>query len=390
MESHTARTGRDRLHGIDAARAIAIFGMFAVHIFSFGDVRWSDPHTYPALIIGHSAPTFVMIAGISIALFTGGVTPVTGDELVHARHTLLVRACLIALLGGILQMIGSPVLIILLVYGFLFAASIPLISVSPRRLLRAALIIAVVMPIAMPLLHAVVGAWGAPYYVLPEILFNGGYPLLTWSCYFLVGLGLGRLDLSARQMANTLIIRGAAIASVAYLSVAALVPIRNALDPAGTAPTPNEFLAPFERPGEGFLWTPANLTGLIAGDPHSSTPFDLFGSTGISLVLIGLCLKVFHSPGVLSWPLRAVGRMPLTIYIAHVIALSVLTPKSHAAPGQDPQWSDFSIWVAFMAISLVGAAWWLSYHRRGPVEGWIANIALRSAGPPKRDLVQDP
>ncbi|MFW0790237.1 DUF418 domain-containing protein [Gordonia sp. CPCC 205333] len=389
MKPQTTEDKPVRLHGIDAARAVAIVGMFAVHIFTFGDVRWADPLTYTSLVVGHAAPTFVMLAGISIALYTGGPTPVTGDELVHARHTLLVRACLIGLLGGILQMIGSPVTIILLVYGFLFVVSLPLLTVSPRRLLRAAVVLAIVMPVAMPLLHAAVGAWGMSYYVLPEILFNGGYPALTWCCYFLVGLALGRIELSDEHVVNTLIVRGAVIAAAAYVSAAAVSPIRTALDPDGTAPSPARFQAPLEHAGEGFLWTPANLTGLLTGGSHTSTPFDIFGSTGISLVVIGLCLKVFHSPGVLSWPLRAAGRMPLTLYTAHIVALLVLDRLWPSESGENPPWAPFSTWLAFAVVSSLGAMWWLNYHRRGPLEGWIARIAAMSAGPPNRHLVQD-
>ena len=364
-----------RIPGVDIARALAVLGMFAAHILDLGDLRWTQPETWGSVVNGHSAVTFAVLAGVSIALVTGGTAPLGAEQLVVARHQLLVRACCIFLLGGLLQMLGTPVLIILVMYSFLFVVSLPLLRVSPPTLFVAAGVVAVVMPFLVPLIHAALGAWGSPFNALTDILISGGYPGMIWAAYLLLGLGIGRLDLRSPMVARRLAGFGAGIAVASYLLSAALSGFDD-----GTHQTPSQFYAPSENPGEGFLWEWADLQAMLGAEPHSGTPFDVFGSAGISMLVIGLCLLLCRRPGRFSFPLRATGTMVLTVYSTHIVAIFVLCQFSERGRDGVYPWQGLLTWVIFVLVAVTFSTVWIARYGRGPVEGLISSIARRSSG----------
>lgn len=375
-------TPTPRLVGIDVARALAIIGMFASHTLSLSEFDIDAPSTWVTLTQGHSAATFVMLAGLSVALFSGGTRRPSDTELVHTRHTLLVRAVLIFALGALLQMLGTPIVIILIVYAFFFVAALPLLRTAPHRLFLAAAVIAVVMPVVMPLIDAVFRQWGAPVGSLYGILIDGGFPALTWSCYFLIGMGLGRLDLSSRRVVEQVASWGIALAAGAYLAAAALSPLRSALDPHDDAPAPGSLWAQSVVTPDGtFGWSTDNLVALLGAGPYSSTPFNLIGSAGISLLVIAFCLLLFPTPTRWNAPLRATGRLALTNYSAHIVALFALYHLMPADEEENVAWMGVGTWAAFTVAAILGSTLWLRYHERGPLEGMIADISARSAGP---------
>ncbi|WP_207836905.1 DUF418 domain-containing protein [Williamsia soli] len=369
-----------RIPGVDVARALAVLGMFAAHILDLDDLRWTDPATYGSLVQGHSAVTFAVLAGVSIALVTGGTRPRTPEQLVIARHQLLVRACCIFLLGGLLQTLGTPILVILVMYSFLFVVALPLLRVPPRTLFIAAGVLAMVMPAIVPPLHAAIGAWGSPYNALSDILISGGYPALIWSAYLLLGLGLGRLDLRSPTVARRMIGFGAGIAAAAYLLSAALVQLQDTVDPDRRFEPPSKFFAPYDNPGEGFRWTWSDLLGLLGADAHSGTPFDVFGSAGISMVVIGGCLILCPRPSPWNFPLRATGMMALTVYSVHIVAVFVLCSVTGRGASGDYPWQNFWTWLLFTAVAIALSSLWIHRFGRGPLERLIASIAVRSSG----------
>ncbi|WP_026122766.1 heparan-alpha-glucosaminide N-acetyltransferase domain-containing protein, partial [Nocardiopsis halotolerans] len=123
-----ARKGR--IDGIDAARALAVFGMFAVHLgvesmglLSPEDYAW-DVH---GVVRGNSSALFAFLAGVSLAMMTGRTRPVAGDPLRAAVVRILTRAVLIGVLGLGLDLLGVPVAVILTYYAGFFVLALPLL-----------------------------------------------------------------------------------------------------------------------------------------------------------------------------------------------------------------------------------------------------------------------
>ena len=88
-----------RLVGIDAARGLALIGLMAIHLLpawneETGEASWSW-----RLFSGDSAALFALLAGVGLALTSGGRHPHQGRKMTADRIGLLVRAVLIAAVG---------------------------------------------------------------------------------------------------------------------------------------------------------------------------------------------------------------------------------------------------------------------------------------------------
>src|SRR5690606_26645416 len=58
---------RGREPGIDLARGLAVFGMFAAHLLVTAPCfSWSDPGTWTAAVHGNSSILFATLAGVSL------------------------------------------------------------------------------------------------------------------------------------------------------------------------------------------------------------------------------------------------------------------------------------------------------------------------------------
>ena len=95
-----------RIVGIDVARGVALIAMAATHMLLVVD---SDDRSLTAvgwLFAGRASALFAVLAGVSLAIVTGGVAPVApARDRRRARVTIAVRAALIALLGLVLALV---------------------------------------------------------------------------------------------------------------------------------------------------------------------------------------------------------------------------------------------------------------------------------------------
>ncbi len=113
--------------------------------------------------------------------------------------------------------------------------------------------------------------------------------------------------------------------------------------------------------------------------PHTGTPFDLIGTTGSAMAVLGLCLLLTRVPWVriISRPVAAAGSMTLTLYTIHVVALS-----------QDwGEWDSVTYYLTHVVVALVFATLWLLVLPRGPLEGLVHTVSTGVASElvPRRD-----
>ena len=85
---------RSRLDGVDAARAVALAGMASVHILPVMTPAGAETAA-GAIAAGRASALFAVLAGVGIALGTGGPAPVSGGR-AHAAAAagLVVRGVL--------------------------------------------------------------------------------------------------------------------------------------------------------------------------------------------------------------------------------------------------------------------------------------------------------
>ena len=77
--------GPRRIAGLDLARGLAVIGMFAAHLLWIDPFDIADLSTWTDVVNGRSSILFATLAGISIALLTGGRVPVSGAARERAK-----------------------------------------------------------------------------------------------------------------------------------------------------------------------------------------------------------------------------------------------------------------------------------------------------------------
>lgn len=332
-----------RITGVDVARGLAVLGMITAHVGPGGP---GDPLPWSLTQVadGRSAALFVLLSGISVALISGGSSPVAGTRRVLARTKVLVRAFLVLALGVLLVVLGTPVVVILPTYAVLFACTVPLLGTPPTRLLVGAAVVAV----AGPLVHVVLGPAfaGLPGSELTGLVVGDYYPAVVWFAYVLVGLAVGRTDLRSRAVRVRLLGAGTVLA-VAGLGAGAL-------------------LSRAAAPG-------TTLAALVTTEPHSSSPLEVVANTGVGLAVLALCLLAAdtRTGRVLTAPLATTGALALTAYAVQILAIAVLGTSVVWAP-------DAGTWLAFLLVTLVACGAWRAAFGRGPLERLLHGLAARA------------
>ena len=364
-----------RIVGVDIARGLAVLGMFGAHIGVHQSFDWLEPSTWSDVVNGRSSILFAVLAGVSIAIISGRREvpgrndPLDGVPLVRARVRILVRAGIIFAIGAVLELLGTPVAVILPYYAVLFLMSLPFLRWPPRRLFVFAALVAIIMPIVVYLPRQPEQAIGfGPGQVFVDLLVTGYYPCLVWMAFVLAGIGLGRLDLGAIGVQWRMLLAGVILAAVGYGSAAIAAPL-----------VPDRSL----------------FAGLVTSEPHSGSPFEVVGSTGFAIGVIALCL--LGSRVVLRWvllPVAAVGSMALSTYSIQIIGLAIVIQASSSGPqglGFEP---GNGIWLAFVVVALVACTAWFLLLGRGPFErfltwasAWAAGTQQRRA--PRRDALAE-
>ncbi|WP_232667481.1 heparan-alpha-glucosaminide N-acetyltransferase domain-containing protein [Pseudonocardia sp. TRM90224] len=355
---------RTRLLGLDAARFVALIGMFAIHVLPL-ETADGRPTVTELVAGGRSAALFGVLAGVSVALATGGVQrPAAGRAHRAAAAGLAVRGLLIGLLGLGLIEIGTPAIVILPFYAVLFVLAGALVRLTPRVLAGCAAVACVVTPVISFLLRPgplpdgsvepTVATLAAPGEFFTILFVTGTYPVLTWITFLLAGMAIGRCDLWARATAVRLIVGGVALAVVAKIGSLVLLAAGGA---EAIGDDGLERLLLGVTPTDTWWW-------LAVDSSHSGTSFFLAGSVGTSMAVLGAMLLLARWSERLVWVPAAVGSMPLTMYTMQLLVLDATDPIPAI-------WT----WVGYVigAVALgVGLRW---TGQRGPLEAVVGGVS---------------
>lgn len=340
-----------RLLGLDLARCLALLGMVAVHVLPADS--WGHD-----LAHGRAAALFAVLLGVTVSFLSRRDGAVAG---------LAVRGVLIAVLGLVLGELDSGLAVILTYYGLLLLLGLVFLGLRVRALLVVAGAWVVLAPIVSQLVRPALpdrtfevpsfGSLEHPWQLLTELTFTGYYPAVPWLAYLLVGMAVGRMQLSRRSVDAGMLTAGLALAVVASAASAVLA------DPADV------------RAGEAGLFgvtpTDAHWAWLLVDTPHSATPFDLAHTIGTALAVIGAGLLVGGL--VRDRTERAVavlfgaGTMTLTLYSLHVVLRTDLFWPPDDDSGSSFRWHVLVlVWVGALFVAL---------GRRGPLEELVGRAA---------------
>lgn len=384
-----------RLHGLDALRALAVIGMVYMHVSPTGwleAVPWSDKAPalawFEGMVSGKAMSLFVFMAGVSVALMTGGSRPHAGQRLQLDRRRLALRAAVLFPVSLLVDQFSGMNLSILEYYSLWLLLLIPLLKLSPGRLL----LTAGIAGIALPVFCFIVMNYGRDWVISPfaggqavhgltllwtpadwplklkQLLIGGGFQTPYALPLLFAGLAVGRLDLRSPAVRRKLVFTGGGLVA------GALVLSQVALGPLGGA----QALADM-RVAAGPLQQP--WVSLLTLPPHQlyalSLPMAPFMS-GVALLL--LCALVGLLQGrrwqQLLAPLTAVGRMALTWYAAHQVFIQRVA-------GEPP--FAFTLFAGMTLFALVASPLWLQWNSRGPLE-WLMHRTARLAAGPLRSV----
>ncbi len=364
-----------RLLGVDGARGLALLGMMATHVFP--EVSDAGATTLSHVVFsGRASALFAVLAGVGLALATGGATPRRGDDLRAARRGVWARAGVIAGVGMVLGLWPSGVAVILVDYGLLFVVATAFLALRTRVLLPLAALWLVLGPAASHALRplapeptlAVPSLLGLldPVDLVLELVLTGYYPVLTWTGYLLLGLAVGRSGLRRPATALVLVVAGGAVAAGAWL-------VSGALEDRAVAQivAPETFQGFYGTTPTGSWWW------LALREPHSGTPVDLAHTAGCAVAVLGVALLLLRwRPAALALtPLVAAGGMTLTLYTIHVLVLPVLGVVAAPTP---------SYVLQVVAVLAVATAWRYGaarglLGRRGPLEQLAATASATAS-----------
>lgn len=374
--SRAPSTGR--LIGIDLARGLAIFGMYADHVGPApsvgGALGWLMEMAH-----GRSSALFALLAGFTLIILTGRPQPRTGRAGRQAMGRVLIRSAVLIALGYALTWLDTDVDVILACYGLIFVLALPLYRLRATTLAVIAASAALVMPLVLYALRAAgeAGSWadavvardplarvtGGDGFV--ELFVTGAYPVLTWLPFIIAGMAVAKLDLTRPGMLTRLALSGGALATLGYGgSWLALHLVPGALSAvnavtAGSSAGSAWWSDAAGAPSEGTPYW------LLVAAPHSQTTWSILGNTGVALLVLAVCLAAMDRSAFLrrsAAPVVAAGSISLTAYVGHIGAIKVL--------GADelPVDAALPVLVTFITATMLFALVWKRYFRRGPLE----------------------
>ena len=270
--------------------------------------------------------------------------------------TILKRAIFLFFLGLLFSLIWYAD--ILHFYGVYFMAAVFLVNASDRTiwtLAGAVLILSLFLAIpshfaALPIINSI---WDPKFWTqegfLVDLFVNGSYPVFPWIVYFLIGLWLGRKNLSDCRLQKTILLI-AGLGIVLCEIIAWLV--------------------------KNILITETNLDSLalliifIDTSPFSLSLISIFSASGTALLVIVLSIKLAEKavPSIWLRPLVATAQMSLMLYILHIgifqlfILLSGLEERDNCL--------EFAwLWAAIFCLGAMPFSYyWVGHFGRGPFE----------------------
>jgi len=330
-----------RVDGVDAARGLALIGMFVAHVSP--PVEALEAAQFIALADDRPRLLFALTAGLGLGFISGGMRPIT-DGRGELRRQIAIRAVILIALGMIIWFTLHPLVFIILdVYGVAFLVMLPLLFLPPRAALFLGISLLAVTPALAEIgarTEVVAAVRDTPWKFLSDWAVGGAYPVIVWVPVMLIGLALARLSLESPRVVAVIALVGAAAASV-FLSIASLLP-------------PPELISEAE-------WSVPLRASL-----------EVLGNVGVSAVIVAamLMLTALARPavrrlaGTILSPVIAMGAMPLSIYTLHLVVIALAIRRDDGVVTDD----SWPLLIGLIIGAMVFAWVWRRWLGRGPLE----------------------
>lgn len=350
----------NRLIGIDIARALAVIGMIIVNfkvVFGGEGTVWVK--TFASIFEGKAAATFVVLAGVGIALITKkAIESNDVEKLKTAKRRIIKRALLLFFIG--ISYITIWPADILHFYGVYMLFVLLLLKSKERFVLLSGFVLIMMYPLLMMIWNYETGwnfdtlnyqdFWTINGFVR-NLFFNGFHPVIPWAAFMVFGYWLGKQDLQNTKFVKKLFV----FSSVAFIFIQIIS------------------LLLINLLSDGSQQATKELTEILGTSPMPPLPIYMFNGVAIAFTIISACIlmgKKYENNKIID-ALNKTGQLALTFYVAHVvIGMGIFDVIN---PGKLGQYSvDFSVGYAlvFSLLCILFAVFWLKYKKSGPLE-WV-------------------
>ncbi|WP_235338356.1 DUF418 domain-containing protein [Paenibacillus wulumuqiensis] len=306
------RKGDGRLIALDAARGLAVLGMYLQH---FGSNM-----TISSIVAGNTTLLFVLCGGISYSIMAQRMME-RGSEPIAFRARMIARAVFVDIIGYLLIMLNTPYGIILPAYAALFVLALLLVRRSTRTVVTTAVVLLLFAPPLM--LFGMSMLKGA---CLLSDIAGGPMSALALAPAFVAGMAIGRIDLTRIQTGAWLTASGIVMLVIGKLLGAFVLPDWSVRWEQWLMSVINFSAAP---PDQSAIW-PLNTEiplwhMLFATAPHTATTFQTLIGLGMAFIVLGLAILVEQRFAAVLIPFAAVGRVALTMYALQFVIVWILS-----------------------------------------------------------------
>ncbi len=338
---------KQRMEGLDVARAFAILGMMFVNYALVFEVKpTSSLGIFFMGLEGRAAAVFMIVAGIGIGLLSKKGT----NRQLYIQ--IVKRSLFLWVLGLTLFSIFDWTADILHYYGMFMVVALPFLR-ADKKTIGVGIGVTLLISMYLQLTQNYVAGWDFVHFkyvdfwtadgFLRNLMFNGFHPMFPWLAFMLMGLLISKLPIHTAIFQKKMMIFGMAIAAGAEMTSHLIITF---------------FLK--ETWAQAFIQTkpmPPNLFYVIA-------------ATGWAIFFISFCIWATEQCRVKRWVLESfiyTGQLSLTHYVGHsALVLTIIDELGWLRP----QSANFvllltlGVYASMMLLSLL----WRRKFERGPIE----------------------
>lgn len=357
---------KERIIGIDVARSLAIIGMIIINFkMVFGSEGAGWVKGFAGLFEGKAAATFVVLAGMGIALMTkSSIKDNDLNKFNRVRKIIIKRALFLFFIG--ISYIGIWPADILHFYGIYMLITFFLLKSSNKTIFSFAFLLILVYPLLMMFINYETG-WNFKTYdyldfwtisgFIRNLFYNGFHPVIPWTSFMLIGYWLGKQDLHDIKFIKRSLAYSVSVFIIVQIISVSLISLL----------------------ADGDINTKLELKEILGTSPMPPLPIYMISgiaiafTTVLSCILIGYKLKNNKLVNIF----KQTGQLALTFYVSHVVigmgVIEILNPDKMGHYS-----IEFSVGYAliFSFISMLFANVWLKYKKEGPLE-WVINKIIR-------------
>lgn len=351
---------RERIIGIDIARALAVIGMIIVNFkVVLGENGWRWMKSFASALDGKAAATFVVLAGVGLALMTNSALENKDSRKLKTTKIRIAKRALFLFTVGLSYIVIWPA-DILHFYGIYLIVILLLLKRSEKTILISAVALILLYPLLFAFWNyetswnfntlAYLDFWTFNGF-FRNLFFNGFHPVIPWTAFMIFGFWFGKQDLKSDRFVK----KAFWVGSISFVVIQILSRLSISLLSAGNEQIESE------------------LSGIIGTNPMPPLPIYMFNGIAISITIIAACIIIGKrfSTNKIVLALNKTGQLALTFYVAHVIiGMGIIEAIDPEKMGNYP--IEFSIAYALMfsLLCIFFATYWLKSFENGPLE-WI-------------------